>query len=273
MKNLKKIIVVTGASSGIGLATAKLLHDQGHIVYGASRNIENTNYSFHKINIDLTKEESITQGIDHILTKEETIDVLINCAGYAQYGAFIELSTMDIRNQFETNFFGHISISQYVLKKCMIRNKSGLIITIGSIGGVIGLPYQGAYSASKFALEGFMESVRMELAILNIRVVLVDPGDICTNIFTNRKRSKPQEKIAVLEGQHEKTLAVIKKDETGGLAPIIIAQKIANILRKKQPKLRYIKGPFLQELAILSKRILPQKWFEKIIQNHYKINY
>ena len=271
MNHSKKIILVTGASSGIGLETAKLLHQKGHKVYGASRSIENTNHSFEKITIDLNDKETIREAVDKVLAREKKIDIVVNCAGYVQYGSFLDLTISDIRRQLETNFFGHIILSQYVLKKSMIKNKSGLLITIGSIGGMIGLPYQSAYSASKFALEGFMEAVRIELKTLNIHVVLLDPGDVNTNMAVNRKFSKKEEYIEELEGQYEKTLATVERDETRGLPPNTIAKKLAQIVQTKCPKLRYIEGPLLQELALVAKKILPQKWFEKIMGNHYKV--
>ncbi len=268
---MKKVVLVTGASSGIGLAIANLLHTKNYKVYGASRNMMKKEVLFQKIEMDLTKKNDIDVAVSSILSKEKKIDVLINAAGYAQYGAFVNMSYEEIEAQFNTNFFGALFITQCVIKRAMIPNKSGVICSIGSIGGHIGLPYQGIYSATKFALQGFTEAIRHEVKQFNINMVVVNPGDVSTNISINRKFSKGKMYSDEAYQHSLKTLKVIENDEKNGIAPEKIAYKVLKIIKNTKTKSSFIKGPFIQECSVYIKKILPQKWFEKIIQTYYAV--
>jgi short-subunit dehydrogenase len=153
----------------------------------------------------------------------------------------------------------------------MRRQGKGTIVNIGSIGGLMGLPFQGIYSASKFAIEGLSEVLRMELRPFNIKVIVINPGDFHTNNTLNRKNFLAADQNKTYEEQFRKTLSIIEKDETGGWKPEIMARKIYNILEKKRPADRYVIGSFEQKLAVVVKRILPGSWFAAILRGHYGI--
>src|SRR6195952_4237627 len=167
-----KVILVTGASSGIGLACATALQAKGHTVYGSSRDLNRIKpVSFKPVELDVTDDASVKAAVDKIIKAEGKIDVLINNAGNGVTGPAYAMPVDFAKKQFEVNFFGVIRVSSEVLPK-MIEAKKGLVINVSSLAGLFGLPYQGMYSASKYALEGYTESLRMELQQTGVRVVV-----------------------------------------------------------------------------------------------------
>ena len=165
------------------------------------------------------------------------------------------------------------SILQGKLLPVMRKQGGGTIINFSSIGGLMGLPFQAFYSASKFAIEGFSEALRMEVKQFNIKVVLINPGDFHTNNSANRRNFlAPTGTNDPYHDQFEKTLAIIEKDEANGWEPVVLARKIVKIVECKNPRQRYIIASFEQKLAVVLKYILPGKWFRKILEDHYKIN-
>jgi short-subunit dehydrogenase len=221
--------------------------------------------------MDLLDPESIEKSVAEIMLKEGRIDVLINNAGMHTGGPVETLPDEYIRKQFETNFFGLAELTCKILP-AMRKQGSGTIINIGSIGGLMGLPFQGYYSASKFAVEGFSEALRMEVKQFGIKVVIINPGDFQTNNTANRRG------FLVNTGdnsdynvQFEKTLSVIEKDENNGWNPEILARKMVKMVNCKNPRQRYIIASFEQKLAVFIKKILPGKLFSKILADHYGI--
>ena len=171
-----QVILITGASSGFGKITAQMLSAQGHIVYGTSRKLSEDMNEVKMLVVDVTNSPSIRQAIDRILSEQGRIDVLINNAGMGIGGA-LELATeKEVNIQMNTNFFGVVNMCREVLP-VMRKNRKGKIINISSIGGVMGIPYQGFYSASKFAVEGYSEALALEVHPFNIKVCVVEPGD------------------------------------------------------------------------------------------------
>jgi short-subunit dehydrogenase len=168
----------------------------------------------------------------------------------------------------ETSFMGAVHTVKAVLPS-MRRRKEGTIINITSIGGIMGLPFQGYYSAAKFALEGWSEALRMELRQFNIKIIVIEPGDFHTRNTINRIN------IHIEKGEYGdqfvKTLAIIEQDENKGWHPDLLAAKIAAILEKKHPAERYVVGSISQKLAVILKHILPQKWISSILRGHYGI--
>jgi short-subunit dehydrogenase len=155
----------------------------------------------------------------------------------------------------------------------MMREQGGgTIINFSSIGGIMGLPYQAFYSASKFAIEGFSEALRMEAERFKIKVIVINPGDFCTNNSSNRRKFlAPSSPDDPYQDQFEKTLSVIEKDEANGWRPEVLARKLVKIIESRNPRQRYIIASFKQKLAVALKYFLPGKWFRKILQEHYKI--
>ena len=268
---MSKVILITGISSGFGKHTAHLLSKQGHIVYGTVRKECDSYDNITMLKMDLTDYESIKSAVRTVLEKEGRIDVLINNAGMHTGGPIETMPSENVKLQMDTSFIGMVSMAREVLP-AMRRNGGGLIVNFSSIGGLMGLPFQAIYSASKFAVEGFTEALRMEVAKFNIRVVVINPGDFHTSNTANRRNFlTPTGPGDPYNEQFEATLSVIEHDETNGGDPAIVARKLVQIVECKNPRQRYIIGSFDQKLAVLLKRILPGKLFTNILGSHYKI--
>ena len=267
----KKVILITGISSGFGEKTANLLAKQGHVVYGAVRNAGFSNPAVNVVFIDLQKPDSIETSVKTIFEKEGRIDVLINNAGMHSGGPLETTPNDYIRKQLETNFFGLAELTRKVLP-LMRKQGRGTIINISSIGGLMGLPFQGYYSASKFAVEGFSEALRMEVKQFGVKVIVVNPGDFHTSNTANRRGFLAETGGSdAYNAQFAKTLSVIENDENKGWNPEILAQKMVRIVNSRNPKQRYIVASFEQKLAVFIKKILPEKLFCKILADHYGI--
>jgi NAD(P)-dependent dehydrogenase (short-subunit alcohol dehydrogenase family) len=268
---MKKVILITGISSGFGKQTAELLAEKGHSVYGTVRRDADINPAVHGLKLDLMDDDSIKLAVQTVFQREGKIDVLINNAGM-HTGGPIETSPLEnIKLQMDTNFLGMVKLTKEVLP-VMRKQGGGKIINLGSIGGLMGLPFQAFYSAGKFAIEGFSEALRMEVRQFNIRVIIVNPGDFHTNNSANRRNFLVQtNENDPYHKQFLKTLDIIEKDEANGWKPVILAKKIVKIVESKNPNQRYVVSSFEQKLAIIIKRILPGKWFRLILQGHYKI--
>ena len=267
-----KVILITGASSGFGKACTSLLATQGHHVYGTSRVTEfpsvDTASNFPvNIPMDVRDTASIETAVDYILDREGRLDILVNNAGYGLAGAIEVTSAEEAMSQFDTNFFGVHSVCRIVLP--VMRNQdSGLIVNISSIGGLITTPFQGFYCASKYALEAYTESLRMEVKPFGIQVTLIEPGDFKTDITKNRIIAKES---SIYEGRQNTAINVITNDEQNGSDPKDLAVLLANIIGKKDVRPRYMIGMFHQKLAAWIKCMLPASLFEKLIMSYYKI--
>ncbi len=266
---MQKVILITGVSSGFGKSTAELLSSKGHIVYGTSRKpLENN--GINTLVMDVTQPETIKQAVSKILEKEGRIDVLINNAGMG-IGGSIELATEEeIRLQMQTNFMGMANVCREVLP-AMRKQRCGKIINISSIGGVMGLPYQGWYSASKFAIEGYSEALAAEVRQFGIRVSLVEPGDFATNFTASRRNSEATMQNDDYRESYARSLAIIEKEENGGLQPSVLAKKISKIVDTKKPKMRYVVANFEQKLSVLLKRFVSGNFFVWILRDYYKV--
>jgi len=268
---MNQVVLVTGASSGIGKSIAFHLHKLGYTVYGTSRNPEqySETFPFTLVQLDVTKKDSITQLIQTLKEKEHRIDVLINNAGVGITGPVEETLLDAMRANFETNFFGPLAMIQAVLP-IMRKHTDGVIINITSIAGYMGLPFRGAYSASKGALNIISEALRMEIAAQGIRVMTLAPGDYATDIASRRYHEAVIEN-SPYQNTYQESLNTMDAHVDSGNDPIEIALKVAALLRKKTPKPHYIVGSFLQKFSIVLKKILPQKAYEKLLKNHYKL--
>jgi len=268
---MKKVILVTGASSGLGLAMANALSAQGHTVYGAARSIDKVkNASFSTVQLDVTDDASVKAAVDKILTAEGQIDVLINNAGNGITGPLYAMPVDLAKKQFEVNFFGVVRMCSAVLPY-MIEKKQGLVINIGSLAGLFGLPYQGLYSASKFAIEGYSESLRMELRNTGVKVTVVNPGDFKTDFTGNREKAPFPLKNESLKKEFEAAVAAMEKDESVGADPSKLAAQICKIVEKSNPKHNYLVGAIGQTIAVTLKSILPGGLFVKLMNDHYGI--
>ena len=267
---MSKVVLITGGSSGIGKSIGEYLTEHGFSVYGTSRNPDNyPNSKFPIVALDVTKPETITSCIETVLSSTSKIDVLINNAGAGITGPMEEIPDAEIKRNFETNFFGPINVIKAVLPSMRLQN-SGLIINITSIAGYMGLPYRGIYSASKGALELVTESFRMELKDFNIEVTNVAPGDFATNIAAGRYHA-PVLEDSPYKAKYGYSLKMMDEHVDEGNDPIDMAKAIHSIIQTKRPKVHYKVGAFMQKFSIVLKRILPDKVYEKLLMNHYKL--
>jgi NAD(P)-dependent dehydrogenase (short-subunit alcohol dehydrogenase family) len=260
-------ILITGASMGIGRSLAEHLSKQGHRVYGTSRKAMTEAVSFEVLTMDVTNEQSVQSAISQIIEKEGRIDVVINNAGLGIIGALEEVPETMIQQVFETNVWGLLRVCRAVLPQ-MRKQNNGLIINISSVAATMGLPFRGIYSASKAAVEILTESLSIEVQPFGIRVCSVLPAEVKTSINTNRlvangNQSSPYQ--AVTEAMNIKVKAAINAASD----PMYIVEAVEQIINSPSPKLHYVKGPFLQKVSIVLKKILPDRVFERILKNHY----
>lgn len=267
---MPSVVFVTGASSGIGRVCAHHLHTLGHIVYGGCRSGScEPPSSFTMLQVDVDSDDSVTQAVGEIARRENRLDVVINCAGIGIAGPIEETSMAEAKAQFETNFFGVLRVCRETLP-LMRRQSSGLIVNVSSIGGRIAVPYQALYSASKFALEGLTEGLRIEVAPLGIRVVLVEPGDLRTE-FTSRRRKCASTHGSVYRESFERAIAEMEKSELAGPTPQVVARLVERIMRDPSPRLRYTVGPLIQRLEAALRPLAPDELVEWIARQVYKV--
>lgn len=267
---MSKVILITGGSSGIGKSIGEFLSQKGFVVYGTSRSPERYPESKIKlVALDVSNMNSIDIAIKNIVKTEGKIDVLINNAGAGITGPIEEIPNEEIKRNFETNLFGPINVIKAVLPE-MRQQNSGLIINVTSIAGYMGLPYRGIYSASKGALELITEAFRMEIKDFNIHMTNVAPGDFATNIAAGRYHA-PVVKGSPYEVTYGSVLKAIDDDVDSGNDPIMVSQMVYKIINTTRPRIHYKVGAFMQKFSIVLKRILPDKVYEKLLLNHYKL--
>jgi len=305
------VVLVTGASSGIGKACSEWLFARGCRVYGTSRQAPRALVEartsdlaplLRMIPLDVTSDSSVEAAVGSVLACEGRIDAVVNNAGFGIAGA-VEFTTMDeAREQFETNFFGTVRVCRAVLP-VMRQQGSGRILNVSSIAGRIGIPFQAFYSASKFAIEGFTEALRMEVAPFGIQVVLIEPGDFRTGFTAARRMAEPGAptgpgdgtgpcvgrgfSLAGAEGnpkgspytrdgspyaaRQAKALAVMEHDETHGATPEAVARLVHRIITARSPGVRYAVGPVSEKLALILQRLLPSRLLAWGIAKYYRV--
>ena len=263
-----KIVLITGASSGIGKAIGEFLGQKGYEVFGTSRNPERyPGSAFPLLALDVRDPDSIRECVSEVISRAGRIDVVVNNAGVGITGPIEEIPTVEIRNNFETNLFGPIEVMKAVLPQMRLQ-KSGLIINITSIAGYMGLPYRGVYSASKGALELITESIRMEVKSHGIHVTSIAPGDFATNIAAGRYHA-PLVAGSAYEKQYKEILGTMDAHVDSGSDPLEMAQAVYVVMQQKSPEVHYKVGAFMQKISVALKRILPGKAYEKMLMRHY----
>jgi short-subunit dehydrogenase len=271
------VVLVAGASSGMGKAIAEALSEDGYKVYGTSRKVpaEGTDNApiptqtggfIKMLQLDVCSDESAKAAIDFVNEKEGRLDILINCAGFALAGSVEDTTHEEAFSEFNTNFFGIHRMCRYAAP-IMRKNGSGLIINISSTAGLISVPYQSFYSASKYALEAMSEALRMELMPFGIRVSLIEPGDTKTG-FTNSRVFVGASKDSVYKTNFDRSVDRMIKDEQGGPPPIGIVKAVKRIIGSSNPPVRQVVGPINKILAFL-KWILPDRAVIYIVSKLY----
>ena len=267
---MSKVVLITGGSSGIGKSIGEFLHLKGFAVYGTSRNPEMIAHSiFPLVALDVRDATSIQLAVAKIIQVTGRLDVVINNAGVGITGPLEEIPMDEIKNNFETNFFGPIEVMKAVLPQ-MRSQQSGLIINITSIAAYMGLPYRSVYSASKGALELITEALRMEVKSFGIQITNVAPGDFATNIAAGRFHA-PVIQGSAYEKVYGTVLKTMDEHVDSGSNPNEMAEAVYQIIQNPNPKIHYKVGVFMQKFSIVLKRILPDKVYEKMLMNHYKL--
>jgi len=260
-KTQQQIALITGSSSGIGFETSILLARNKICTFATMRNSSNSkviqdiarneNLPLKTIPLDVAKRNSVSNAIEKIKSEQGRIDILVNNAGYSLIGALEQLSISEIKQEFETNFFGVINLIQSVLP-IMRKQRSGRIINMSSLGGRIGFPLSSAYNSSKFALEGLSESLRYEVNGFGIKIILVEPGVIKTNFVNNLKigkqvvlksnsAKKPSENLPYADITQNRMSAFKSRFEKGS-SPKEVAATILQAATAINPKFRYVVG-------------------------------
>jgi short-subunit dehydrogenase len=270
---MNKVVLITGASAGIGKATAIYLAQNGYAVYAAARRIEKMQeleaFGIKPIMLDVTKNESVVACVDQILKEAGGIDILVNNAGFGSYGAIEDVQMEDARYQLEVNVFGAIRLVQLVLPG-MRKNRYGKIVNISSVGGKLAGPLGGWYHASKFALEGLSDSLRNEVRGFGIDVIVIEPGatksewgDIALDSLLKVSGETAYKDLA------EKTYQMFKRNAVKKREALVIAELVEKGIEAKDPKTRYW-GGYMASPALFLRKILSDKLMDKLIMSQLK---
>ncbi len=264
---MSKVVLVTGASSGIGLSMATFLAKKGYIVYGGSRSAPGNN-DFNTVKLDVTDDTNVREVVNSIIDKNKRIDVLINNAGVGSAGVVEKTPIEDIKKSFEVNCFGVVRVSQMVLPH-MRAQKYGRIINMSTLGSSIGLPFRAFYSSSKGAMDLITEALRLEVEKYGIQACTVHPGEVKTNIASHRIVSLNYDDETY--GKTFKTaFESLDASVDHGKDPIWFGPFVEKIINSKRMKRNYYVGTFNEKLGVQLKKFLPAHLYEKILRMYFK---
>jgi NAD(P)-dependent dehydrogenase (short-subunit alcohol dehydrogenase family) len=262
-----EIVLVTGSSSGIGKACCERLARGGRRIYGACRTPYTGNIWQH-LTLDVDDDASVQQTVEEVVYREGGIDALVHCAGFSLAGAVEDTAINEAKAQFETNFFGTVRLVRAVVS-FMRKRRRGKIIVVGSIGGLIGLPFIGHYSASKFALSGFIEALRLEVARFGIDATILHPGDFNTAISTNQVRARSATSESCYGETFEKIVDRYDRNVRTARSPHVVARKVEKLLKRRRMPSRCIVGTPIEVLAVRLKAAIPGRGFEDLFRRFY----
>ncbi|NND16448.1 MAG: SDR family oxidoreductase [Eudoraea sp.] len=267
----EKVVFITGGSSGIGKSIGVFLKSKGHKVIGTTRFLDQkqSDSAIELVSMDVTVTSSIRSAIATTMEKHGRIDVLINNAGIGITGPVEETPGSEVNKVMKTNFSGPVQVMQAVLPH-MRQAQQGLIINITSIAGFMGLPYRGVYSASKGALELITEAMRIETKDFGVKITNLAPGDFATNIADGRYHA-PVKEDSPYKKPYKNTLDNINAHVELGSDPIEVGRKVLKIMETPNPRIHYKVGKRSQKMSVFLKHILPDKWYERLLINHYKL--
>ena len=256
---MAKVILITGASAGIGRACADRLHQRGWTVVGASRRGSST-AGWSPMVMDVDDDESVKKGVATIVGDYGRLDAVMAGAGWGLAGP-VELTPIgEAKDQLETNFWGAVRVVQAALP-IMRRQGGGRVLLVSSIGGIVGIPFQAFYSASKFAMEGYGESLAYEVAPFGIHVTLVEPGNVRTD-FTSSRRNVATADDDSYSSAVTKAVGLMERDEANGVEPDDVAVVVEKVLTSSRPRRRVSVGKRGERVGIMAKRVLPYRLFE-----------
>lgn len=272
---MKKVILVTGASSGMGKEMALQLVKEGYTVYGAARRVEKMQDILqnggHVLALDITEEVSMVKAVQQIIIEQGRIDVLLNNAGYAIYGAVEDTTLDDARRQFEVNLFGLARITQLVLPH-MREKKSGTIINISSMGGKMYTPLGAWYHATKHALEGWSDCLRLELKQFGIHVVVIEPGVIRTefaDVMAQPMLKRSGNTVYAILAKAVANATENTYKEAASSPPTLVAQTVSRVVKTQEPKTRYVVGKRAR-LLLFIRKYFGDRIFDMVIMSRLK---
>jgi NAD(P)-dependent dehydrogenase (short-subunit alcohol dehydrogenase family) len=257
-----RVILVTGASAGIGRAVADRLAGHGWTVVGASRRGAG-GPGWTPVVMDVDDDRSVGDTVAAVLDRHGHIDAVVAGAGWGLSGAAEVTPLPEARAQLETNLWGAVRLVQATLPGMRERGR-GHVVLISSLGGIVGLPFQAFYSASKFALEGYAEALAPEVAPFGIRVTLVEPGNVRTEFTARRRHHGGDVASDPYAARARRAVDVMARDERDGLTPDVVAAAVERVLAAERPPLRVPVGKLPERAAVLARRLLPQRWFARL---------
>jgi short-subunit dehydrogenase len=263
-----KTAIVTGASSGIGAAVARRLNDVGYTVYAVARRIELmtplAQDGIRPVRVDITDDAALAALVSRVMTETGRVDVLVNNAGYGALGAVEDVSLAEARRQVDVNLFGLARLTQLVLPH-MRAQRNGRIVNVSSIGGKIHTPLASWYHATKFAVEGFSDALRLELAPFGIRVVVIEPGAIDTEWHRVAAENLLATSGGGVYAGQAATVATLMSASGMGSRPAVIANAVARAVTARRPRTRYAVGLGAKPI-LLTRRVLPDKAFDAVMR-------
>ena len=257
-----KVVLITGASAGIGRATADRLSAAGWTVVGASRR-GTASGGWQGLVMDVDDDESVAKGVAGVIAEHGRLDAVVAGAGWGLAGAVEQTPIADAKDQLETNFWGAVRVVHAALP-AMRTQGAGRVVLMSSIGGVIGIPFQAFYSASKFAMEGYGEALAYEVAPFGIDVTIVQPGNVRTDFTASRRDVRPAgDGNDPYAAAVAKAVGVMERDEQNGAAPEVVAATVQRVLEARRPPRRVSVGKAGERVGVMAKRLLPYRVFEK----------
>lgn len=262
---MKRVCLITGASSGLGRACAERLQHKGWTIVGASRRGMSGDV-WRGIVMDVDDDAAVAAGVAAVMSEHGRIDAVVTAAGWGLSGP-VECTPIELaKSQFETNFWGSVRVVREVLP-IMRAQRGGRIAVMGSIGGMIGLPYQAYYSASKFALEGFAEAVAYEVSPFGVSVTVIEPGNVATAFTANRRRRDPPDAASGYAGPNASAVATMEHDERNGITADQVAAVVDRVLASRRPPRRVTVGRVDERFGTVAKRLLPYRVFERLARS------
>ena len=274
---MKGVALVAGASSGLGRAVAEQLAREGYVTYAGARSFQAGMQKAQKappagcipLGLDVTDDASVAQAVGEVLAAQGRLDALVNCAAFLTLGACEETSHEELAAVVSTNLLGMARMTRAVLP-AMRGQKSGRIVQFSSLNGRFAIPFQGAYAASKHAIEGWSEALAMEVRPFGIQVTLMEPGDCRSGADTYRTHAKAaQADTSPYRASYEAATARIHHDESTGMAPEKLGRAVAKALRKRRAPARVVVARIDQRFALWLHKLLPGRWFYGIIKGYY----
>lgn len=262
-----KVVVVVGASSGMGALIAARLADLGHTVFGASRRVAE-GQRFTPLKLDVTDDSSVTAALEHVRQSAGRIDAIVHCAGISIAGALEDTTVEEAKALFDTNYFGAVRVTRAALP-IMRAQRHGQIMLVGSIGGLIGLPFIGHYSASKFALDGFMQALRTEIRPFGVDATVIHPGDYKTAIAANQLTAACADENSPYAQVCTRTVDLYTANVDAAPEPKAVADLVVRLFARKRLAPNYIVGSTIEKAGVGLKSWLPASSFEFVMRKIY----